>query len=423
MSPMPSALRRIVRNDYAFTILTKVAAVLIGLISSSFSKRFLGPALVGQLGYIDSTLTVVAIVAQLGLYQPYPFYKRQNEPDVLNRFLNIFAFQFGLYAVAGVVLAIVFNDYIMTAICLIAPIQVLANQFSFIGMVEDVKYKNVIFFTARLVNTALMILAFYTLNPTLLVALLMIVIGNVITIVLTARRLKRFGDPLKVDLRFLKSILGFGLVAMLTTLLLQLNYKLDEMMLKWMGIADVQRGFYNSGASIASYGWLISDAFREVLFSKTSKDNAIGDVTFSLKVNFYITALMLLGVALLGRPAIYLLYGAEYLPSFTVTLILLVGIFSMSYFKLIGTLLLSEGKKFVYMGMLFISVVANVAGNILAIPRWGIEGAAMASVLSYTVAGGAFLWYFVRTYHVPFLSLFSLRRDEIKRMLRFTGKK
>lgn len=417
MNKKTSALRRIVRNDYAFTIGTKVAALFIGLVSSSFSKRFLGPALVGELGYIDSTLTVVAIIAQFGLYQPYPFHKRQQEPDVLNKFLNIFALQFLVYAVIGVALAIIFENPVMTAICLIAPIQVLANQFSFIGMVEDVKYKNVVFFTARIVNTTLMVTAFYTMSPSLLIALLMIVIGDVITVVLTARRLGRFGNPMRVNFQFLRGILAFGFVAMLTTLLVQLNYKLDEIMLKWMGIADVQRGFYNSGASIASYGWLVSDAFREVLFSKTSKDDAINDVSFSLKLNFYITLLMLLAVAVFGQTAIRILYGVEYLPSFRVTLILLFGIFSMSYFKLIGTLLLSQGKKYVYMGMLFASVVANVAGNLLAIPIWGIEGAAAASVLSYTVAGGAFLLYFVRTYHVSFLSLFVVRREELKRIV------
>lgn len=417
MNKKSSALRRIIQNDYAFTIGTKVAALFIGLISSSYSKRFLGPALVGQLGYIDSTLTIVAIIAQFGLYQPYPYHKRLGEPDVLNKFLNIFALQFAAYAVIGVALSIIFENPIMTAICLIVPIQVLANQFSFIGMVEDVKYKNVVFFTSRIVNTTLMITAFYTMSPSLLIALAMIVIGDVITVVLTARRLKRFGNPLKVDFKFLRSIFGFGLVAMLTTLLVQLNYKLDEIMLKWMGIPDVQRGFYNSGASIASYGWLVSDAFREVLFSKTSKNDAIGDVTFSLKLNFYITLAMLLFVALFGRLAIRILYGVQYLPAFRVTLILLFGIFSMSYFKLIGTLLLSQGKKYVYMGMLFLSVVANVAGNLFAIPRWGIEGAAMASVLSYTVAGGAFLLYFVRTYQVPFGSLFVVRREELKRII------
>ena len=50
--------RRLTDNDYVFTIFTKVMAVLIGLIASSYSNRFLGPELKGQLGRISSMLSI-----------------------------------------------------------------------------------------------------------------------------------------------------------------------------------------------------------------------------------------------------------------------------------------------------------------------------------------------------------------------------
>ena len=52
-------LRRLTANDYVFTIFTKIMAVVIGLIASSYSNRFLGPELKGQLGRISSMLSVV----------------------------------------------------------------------------------------------------------------------------------------------------------------------------------------------------------------------------------------------------------------------------------------------------------------------------------------------------------------------------
>ena len=53
-----SIVRRITDNDYVFTIFTKIMAVLIGLIASSFSNRFLGPELKGQLGQISSMISI-----------------------------------------------------------------------------------------------------------------------------------------------------------------------------------------------------------------------------------------------------------------------------------------------------------------------------------------------------------------------------
>ena len=148
---------------------------------------------------------------------------------------------------------------------------------------------------------------------------------------------------------------------MVTTLMLTLNYRVDTLMMGYLyHIPDTEIGFYSLGVSLSEYGWLIPDAFREVLFSRTAKDDAIEEVTMSMKVNFYLTLLMILGILLLGRPVIRILAGAEYLPAYPVTVMLIAGIIPMSYFKIIGTLLLAQGKKGVYLGMLSASVLVNI---------------------------------------------------------------
>ena len=412
-----SLVKRLTDNDYVFTIFTKIMAVLIGLIASSYSNRFLGPELKGQLGRISSMLSIVAVTANFGLYQPYPYYKRLGEQDVLDKFLRIFLLQFIAYSVIGVFGAVALESFELTAVCLLAPIQVLANQLSFMIMVEDVKFKNVIFFTARITNTVITILAFYTMDRTILVALALIVVGDLITIVFALLRMRRLPNPLRADLRFAAKIVPFGLISMLTTLMLTLNYRVDTLMMGYMfAVSDTEIGYYTLGVSLSEYGWLIPDAFREVLFSRTAKDDAIGEVTMSMKVNLYLTLLMIAGILVLGRPVIYLLAGAPYLPAYPVTVMLIAGIIPMSYFKIIGTLLLAQGKKMVYLGMLTGSVVVNILCNLVTIPLWGKMGAALSSVVSYTLAGGLFLLYYLRTYQVPLRDVFLFRREELDRL-------
>ena len=414
---------KITSNDYVYTIFTKIMAVVIGLIASSYSNRFLGPELKGELGRISSMISIVAVTANFGLYQPYPYYKRQNEPDVLDKFLRIFLLQFIAYTVIGIFAAAALNSFALTAVCLIAPIQVLANQLSFMIMVEDVKFKNKIFFTARITNTLITILAFYTMNRTILVSLALVVVGDLITVIMALRRMKRMPNPLRADLRFAAKIVPFGFVSMITTLMITLNYRVDTLMMGYMfGIPDVEIGFYTLGVSLSEYGWLIPDAFREVLFSRTAKDDAIGEVTMSMKVNLYLTLCMIAGILLLGKPVIWLLAGAEYLPAYPVTVLLIAGIIPMSYFKIIGTLLLAQGKKYTYLGMLTLSVVANIICNCFTIPLWGKMGAAAASVVSYTVAGGCFLAYYLKTYKIPARDVFLFRSEEIARLKGMIGK-
>ena len=408
---------KITSNDYVYTIFTKIMAVVIGLIASSYSNRFLGPELKGELGQISSMISIVAVTANFGLYQPYPYYKRQNEPDVLDKFLRIFLLQFIVYTVIGVVAAALLDSFALTAVCLIAPIQVLANQLSFMIMVEDVKFKNKIFFTARITNTLITILAFYTMNRTILVSLMLVVVGDLITVIMALRRMKRMPNPLRADLRFAAKIVPFGIVSMITTLMVTLNYRVDTLMMGYMfGIPDAEIGFYALGVSLSEYGWLIPDAFREVLFSRTAKDDAIGEVTMSMKVNLYLTLCMIVGILVLGKPVIWLLAGAEYLPAYPVTVLLIAGIIPMSYFKIIGTLLLAQGKKYTYLGMLTLSVVANIICNMFTIPLWGKMGAAAASVVSYMVAGGCFLVYYLRTYNIPARDVFLFKPEEIARL-------
>ncbi len=414
---LKSIVRRVTDNDYVFTIFTKIMAVAIGLVASSFSNRFLGPELKGELGQISSMISIVAVTANFGLYQPYPYYKRQNEPDVLDKFLRIFMLQFIAYTIIGVVAAAALDSFALTAVCLIAPIQVLANQLSFMIMVEDVKFKNKIFFTARITNTLITILAFYTMERTILVALALVVVGDLITVVMALRRMRRMPNPLRADLRFAAKIVPFGFVSMITTLMTTLNYRVDTLMMGYMfGVPDVEIGYYTLGVSLSEYGWLIPDAFREVLFSRTAKDDAIGEVTMSMKVNLYLTLLMIVGILLLGKPVIWLLAGAEYLPAYSVTVLLIAGIIPMSYFKIIGTLLLAQGKKYVYLGMLTGSVVVNIACNAVTIPLWGKMGAAVASVASYAAAGGCFLMYYLRTYGIPARDVFLFTPQEIARL-------
>ena len=414
---------KITANDYVYTIFTKIMAVVIGLIASSYSNRFLGPELKGELGQISSMISIVAVTANFGLYQPYPYYKRQGEPDVLSKFLRIFLLQFIVYTVIGAFAATVLNSFALTAVCLIAPIQVLANQLSFMIMVEDVKYKNKIFFTARITNTLITILAFYTMNRTILVSLALVVVGDLITVIMALRRMKQMPNPLRADLRFAAKIVPFGFVSMITTLMITLNYRVDTLMMGYMfGIADAEIGFYALGVSLSEYGWLIPDAFREVLFSRTAKDDAIGEVTMSMKVNLYLTLCMIVGILLLGKPVIWLLAGAEYLPAYPVTVLLIAGIIPMSYFKIIGTLLLAQGKKYTYLGMLTLSVVANIVCNVFTIPLWGKMGAAAASVVSYMVAGGCFLVYYLRSYKIPARDVFLFKPEEIARLKGMLGK-
>jgi PST family polysaccharide transporter len=102
--------------------------------------------------------------------------------------------------------------------------------------------------------------------------------------------------------------------------------------------------------------------------------------------------------ALLARPLVTWLFGADYAPAAP---ILTVHIWS-SVFTFAGTLLsrwlLNEGFLAFFLLRNLLGAVVNVFLNIWLIPRWGGMGAAVATIISYSVASYfcCFFWHKTR---------------------------
>ena len=82
------------------------------------------------------------------------------------------------------------------------------------------------------------------------------------------------------------------------------------------------------------------------------------------------------------REPILCVFGKQYLASINVYTILLVGNFIMSISGNTYIYLLMTNKGMLMVKLLLLSVVINLSLNLILIPRFGIEGAAVASIVS-----------------------------------------
>ena len=80
----------LIQNDYIFTLINKVSTIILGLFTSAFINRYAGPALKGEYTILLNYVNIFAVIANLGIYQAYPYYKRKKTPNVLKKFVNIF---------------------------------------------------------------------------------------------------------------------------------------------------------------------------------------------------------------------------------------------------------------------------------------------------------------------------------------------
>jgi Na+-driven multidrug efflux pump len=60
------------------------------------------------------------------------------------------------------------------------------------------------------------------------------------------------------------------------------------------------------------------------------------------------------------------------------------------------------------------ALVVNVGLNVWLIPRWGIRGSALSSVVSYGLAASILLVMFHRESGLPYRAVLLLRRDDLR---------
>ncbi len=408
---MSFSLGLLLKNDYAFSVFSKIAIIPCNVLATIFLNRYLGPELKGQYAYILNIINLLIVILNLGIYQAYPFFRRSGLENITRNFINIFVLQFITYILLGLLISIFARDIIITVVSILVPCMVFAQQLNFIIMVENIRLSNII----NIIHALLFASAFFYLFAFTAPNLLSALGANYIKCILITIILLFFFrfTPIVMNRSLLKEALVFGFYPMLTGIMLILNYRIGVFILgNYASYSEI--GYFTTGLQLAEFAWIVPEAFKDVLFSRTARSDAIKEVVLALKFNFWLAILMVVSIVVWGKDILYILYGKEFLPAYGVTIVMFIGVISMVYFKLIGTLFLAKGEKKVYFYVLFGSVALNVLMSFIMIPMLGTLGAAVATVISYTITGIIFLTIFQRNYHIPWKEFFVINNKDIQ---------
>ena len=93
-------------------------------------------------------------------------------------------------------------------------------------------------------------------------------------------------------------------------------------------------------------------------------------------------------------------FGTEFLIAKNTLLILLIGQIVNAMSGSVGFILQMTGREKVYQNILLLTLVINITLNIILIPKFGIEGAAIASAFSLLLWNLCSVFYIYRKYNV-----------------------
>ena len=406
-------IRSLLKNDYTFSVFSKISVMIIGLLSTSFLTRYLGLEFKGEYAYISQAVSVAGLILNMGIYQSYTFYYKKNGNSVFNDYLAISLTQFVIYFVLSLVLSLVVRSYTWILIFIMVPFQVLRLQMDNIMLVQNIRARLKTNILSSIILLLLYIVLFFKFKSGVLPVVISIIMYELFILGNYYVHERKNIKIKQLDWTFTKEVLKFGFLPMLSALLVTLNYSVDIFFLKRIGIPS-ELSIYSVAAGIMNYVWLVPDAFKDIIFSRVARNDQKKSVAFSTKFSLMFLIVTTLGFVVLGKIFISIMYGSDFISAYGVTLCLFLGVYSMIFFKIFGIVLVAEGKRVPYFIMLVISVVMNIVLNWVLIPRYGMYGAAYASVGSYNLCGVLFLLYFSKSYGMSISELIIPNRSDIK---------
>ena len=407
--------KRKIHNDYTLSVIAKITTAAIGIVSSAFSTRYLGVQYKGDYSYITHVVNIIVLILNLGIYQSYSYNYKKYGRDIIYKYTNICFLQFIILFFAMLFLLIIVNDPLISMIIVLVPFSIIKLQYGNIVLIENFRLSMWLSVFNSLMNMACYIALFFWAKPRLLYVVGVTVIIDIITVIVYVMDIRIVPYFWNIDIPFLKSVLRFGVIPMLSGLLATVNYSIDIIFLKKIGVPE-ELSYYALAANIVNYVWLLPDAFKSVLFSKSARKFDKDSIEFSSQISSFFIFLCFISFAILGKFLLGVFYGKEFINSYKVTLLLIIGAFSMSIYKLLGIVLVSQGRRVAHFASLAISAVVNVILNCLLIPKMGMYGAGLASVCSYSLCGGILLIYFCNLYDMKPHHLLLLSSSNIKRM-------
>ncbi|MGB9598239.1 MAG: polysaccharide biosynthesis C-terminal domain-containing protein [Minisyncoccales bacterium] len=195
------------------------------------------------------------------------------------------------------------------------------------------------------------------------------------------------GFSLKLQINYLKDTFLYGLKSHLSAIFTLLHYRIDHFLIN-IFLNPLSVGFYSIATRAAEGFWFFSYALVNVFFPtivSQSDDFKKKFTPLVFRQSIFLFFFLFSFLFLFSPFLVNLLFSKDYLPSVLSLRILLFGTFFISLWRILSQDIFARGLPMVNVKISLFSLISNIVFNLIFIPRFGLEGAAWASSLSYSL--------------------------------------
>jgi O-antigen/teichoic acid export membrane protein len=233
--------------------------------------------------------------------------------------------------------------------------------------------------------------------------------------------IRRTGIDLHPHRSELRTSLTFGLKTYSQSLTSILHERLDIILLAALLNDSRAVAYYGVAVTVAGVIRLVTEVTGISAYPHltTLGDDAAGRFTARLmRTTVVVVVTLSAGVALVSPVVVPAVFGPAYEASIPPLMLLLPAVCALSVYRVLGRYFISRDIHRIGITTQIASVAANVVLNLVLIPRYGIEGAAFASFVSYSIAAVLISRAFRRTSGMRFSETFVPRRDDLTDLAR-----
>lgn len=386
---------RIITNAF-WIIGCKIAQSLIGLVIGMMTARYLGPSNFGIINYAASMVAFVTPIMQLGLSNVM-VQEIVNNPEQDGEILGTSILMSSLsafFCIIGLVATVFFlnaGEKDTLIVCALYSTILFFQAIELFVYWFQAKYLSK--YTSIASFVAYLIVALYKVY--LLVSgksVYWFAVSNSFDIMLIAIACfvlykKKGGGRLSVSLTTAKRLFLKSHYYIVSSLMVVIFAQTDRVMIKNM-LGNSETGFYSAAvvcAGLTSFVFsAIIDSFRPLIFENKKKcENSFeNSMSMLYSIVIYLALAQSLIMTIFAPFIVKILYGSAYAPAVS-ALQIVVWYTTFSYMGAVRNIwILAEGKQ-KYLWMINLSgALTNVILNFLFISLWGINGAALASLIT-----------------------------------------
>lgn len=410
---------RSVKSNIVFNTLFQLLTYAIPLITIPYVARVLGADHLGQYSYALSIVTYFTLIATLGSSthgQRIVAYNRDDPIKLSYSFWNTVSFRIitttGATILYLLFLALFKHFSVLEFIVVLNIINVAVDISWFYQGIENFQKTATRGLVVKIVGLIGIFVFVRSQNDTWLYALILLgstVIGNlilwkgIITIVGKPHSVSPFCDFKDIILVFLPTIAT------------QVYLVLDKSMIGWITHSDYENGCYDQSEKIIRVLLVLISSISSVILPRVANLFNNEDIN---KAKLYVYKAYRL-VLLLSLPFFFgiIAVSSIFIPvflgnGFSMSIVLL-QIFSwllivVSLASITGlAYLIPTKQQNVYTISVSVAALANLAMNLLLIPKIGAYGAAISSIAAETIGTIIQIWYCISTRQLELKNIFS----------------